>query len=77
MNALAEREVEPRAAPADLDQAGIGGSRHNRVMFIGTLALALIAFLVSWLVFKAPVVGIILAVVILVFVNGGIYIGNR
>lgn len=46
-------------------------------MFIGTLALALIVFLVSWLVFKAPVVGIILAVVILVFVNGGIYIGSR
>lgn len=46
-------------------------------MFIGTLALALIVFLVSWLVFKAPVVGIVLAVVILVFVNGGIYIGSR
>lgn len=46
-------------------------------MFIGTLALALIAFLVSWLVFKSPLIGIILAVVILVFVNGGIYIGNR
>jgi hypothetical protein len=46
-------------------------------MFIGTLALALIVFLISWLVFKSPVVGIILAVVILVFVNGGIYIGSR
>jgi hypothetical protein len=46
-------------------------------MYIGTVALALIVFLISWLVFKAPVVGVILAIVILVLVNGGIYIGNR
>ena len=46
-------------------------------MVIGTAALALIVFLVSWLVFKAPLVGLVLAVLILIFVNGGIYIGNR
>ena len=46
-------------------------------MYIGTAALALIVFLVSWLVFKAPVVGIVLAVLILVLVNGGIYVGSR
>jgi hypothetical protein len=46
-------------------------------MFIGTLALALIAFLVLWLVLGRPVIGIVVAVLILVFVNGGLYIGNR
>lgn len=46
-------------------------------MVIGTAALALIVFLVAWLVFRAPLAGIVLAVLILVFVNGGIYIGNH
>jgi hypothetical protein len=46
-------------------------------MYIGTIALALIVFLIAWFVFKAPVVGVVLAIAILVLVNGGIYIGQR
>jgi hypothetical protein len=46
-------------------------------MYIGTAALALIVFLIAWLVFRAPLVGLVLAVLILIFVNGGIYISDR
>ncbi|MFI7586796.1 hypothetical protein ACIB24_06950 [Spongisporangium articulatum] len=46
-------------------------------MYIGTAALALIVFLIAWLAFKAPVAGLVLAVLILVLVNGGVYIGSR